>query len=147
MEEKINGAGQDRNKEKKAQGDAHSTSHGERLSKQRLSPGASPSWALEFSVSMLCQIQWMKDGLNDDGDEENEDKDNDGHLLFPINTFTLEWIVLSSATHAKIHSVVLIWLVRATPSRFHHRWAIRSLLYLSSAVADQSTCAHLSFHL
>lgn len=34
-----------------------------------------------------------RNGLNDDGDE---DKDDDGSLVFPINTSTLEWIVLFS---------------------------------------------------
>lgn len=38
----------------------------------------------------------MKDGVNDDADEKNEDQDNDGHLVFPINPGVI-CIILSPA--------------------------------------------------
>lgn len=58
-------------------------------------------------------MQWKRDEVNDDGDENDEDKDDDGHLVFPINTSTLKWIVLYSVLLVKIHSVVLSWPMSA----------------------------------
>lgn len=88
-------------REKQAQGDAHSSSQRECLSKQRFPLGWVPAeyWrSASASYIKYNESRIMMMVLR------TKDTDNDGHLEIPINTSTLEWIVLSSVLLVKIHS-------------------------------------------
>lgn len=85
----LRGAGK---RKKQAQGDAHSSSRGERRSKQRFSPGRVPAEPRRSASAHNVKYNEGRGGggVNDDADENDEDKDDDGRLVFPINTSALE---------------------------------------------------------
>lgn len=65
---------------KQAQGDAHSRSQGANPSKQCFPPGVSP--AEHWRPASACYVKCSERRVNDD--EGN--KDDDGHFVFPINS-------------------------------------------------------------
>lgn len=81
------------------------------------------------------------------GDENDGDEDDD-RLVCPINTSSLQWIVLSSVLPVKIHSVVLSWPASAASAWCRRdNWATRAVRQIVLLCSGAGHMCTPSFHL